>query len=297
MSCDGTTQELHVMIALTGGDFEMGSDAHYPEERPKHAAHVDPFSIDSCAITNAEFARFVEVTGYDTTAEIPLDPISAPGMPDEYFAAGSLVFQMTDGPVDLRDFRQWWAFVPGATWRHPEGPGSTIKGRETHPVVQVSLHDALAYAEWAKKSLPTEKEWEFAARDGAVSVYPWGDRLDEAGIARANTWQGTFPFHNLARDEAPFTVPTNTFQPSRYGLFNMIGNVWEWTVDEFRAAHAPAKSCCTPVSRAVDGKSYVVKGGSFLCAPSYCQRYRATARSPQEARSSTNHLGFRCVSR
>lgn len=283
------------MIAITGGSFFMGSENHYPEERPAHQVNVAPFEMDATTVTNAEFARFVASTNYTTTAEIPLDPASAPGMPDEYFASGSLVFQMTDGPVDLRDFRQWWTFVVGADWRHPEGPGSNIDDRMDHPVVQVSLIDALAYADWAGKALPSEAEWEFAARDGVASIYPWGEKLIDGDHVRANTWQGAFPWKNAA--PAPFSWAADAGQPSRYGAYNMLGNVWEWTTDTYQAAHRPDKSCCTPLLRNVEGNNYVVKGGSFLCAPSYCKRYRATARSPQEGRSSTNHLGFRCVRR
>jgi sulfatase modifying factor 1 len=282
-----------IMTSLSGGRFEFGSDEHYPEERPQRLEEVDAFSIDPCAVSNAEFSTFVEATGYVTSAELPLDPASAPGKPPEYFNAGSLVFHMTEGPVDLRDFRHWWAFVPGANWRHPEGPISNIEERSDHPVVQVSLHDAMAYAKWAEKSLPTEKQWEFAARDGVDTAFPWGDSLTDRGRIHANTWHGDFPWQNTRQKSAPFTAPVDAFTPSRYGLFNMIGNVWEWTLDRYAPAHE-LKTCCTP-TRIVDGQLFVVKGGSFLCAPSYCQRYRPSARSPEEARSSTNHLGFRCV--
>lgn len=283
------------LVQLPGGKFYFGSNDHYPEERPRHTAEIGPFAIELCAVTNTQFAAFVRATNYVTTAETPIDPANAPDMPPEYFAAGSLVFQMTDGPIDLRDFRQWWAFQPGANWRHPEGPGSTIDDRQDHPVVHVSLYDAEAYADWAGLALPTEKQWEFAAHDGVETEFPWGDALDEGGEIHANTWQGAFPWKNLRQDTAPFSVRVDAFSPSRYGLFNMIGNVWEWTSDAYVAVHDPSKPCCSPAI-IEEGKNFVVKGGSFLCAPSYCKRYRATARSPQEARSSTNHLGFRCVS-
>lgn len=283
------------MIALPGGTFLMGSNSHYPEERPAHEVSVAPFEIDATTVTNAEFAHFVRETGYVTTAETPLDPASAPGMPPEYFVAGSLVFQMTEGPVDLRNFRKWWEFVPGADWQHPEGPDSDIKARIDHPVVQISLLDAMAYADWAGKSLPTEAEWEFAARDGAETTWPWGEDLLDHGLIRANTWHGEFPWQNVAKP--PFSWPAAAGAPGRYRLFNMIGNVWEWTSDKYHSAHRPQKNCCTPSPRVIEGESFVTKGGSFLCAPSYCRRYRATARSPQEGRSSTNHLGFRCVRR
>ncbi|MGR3290282.1 MAG: formylglycine-generating enzyme family protein [Paracoccaceae bacterium] len=284
------------MVQLAGGDFDCGSDDHYPEERPRHRSHVSAFAIDVCAVSNAEFATFVRETDYVTTAETPIDPASVPAMPPEYFAAGSLVFRMTDGPVDLHDFRQWWEFQPDANWRHPEGPHSTIDGRQDHPVVQVSLFDAQAYADWAGKSLLGEKQWEFAARDGVETDFPWGEELTTGTTIHANTWHGAFPHQNLYHHTTPFTVPVDAFEPSRYGLFNMIGNVWEWTTDSYTAAHDPDKSCCTP-ARVEGGRNFTVKGGSFLCAPSYCCRYRAAARSPQEARSSTSHLGFRCIAR
>lgn len=274
----------------------MGSDNHYPEERPAHSVKVEPFEIGVTTVTNSEFSEFVADTGYKTTAEIPLDQGIASGMPADYFAAGSLVFHMTDGPVDLRDFRHWWRFVHGACWNKPEGPKSSLEGRQDHPVVHVSLYDALAYADWAGLNLPTEAEWEYAARDGVDSTYPWGENLNPDGKAFANTWQGQFPWQNDQFDHPPYSIPARSYAASRYGLFNMIGNVWEWTNDKFAADHSQTSPCCTP-GRPNDGEQYVAKGGSFLCAQSYCRRYRASARSPQESRSSTNHLGFRCVRR
>ena len=282
------------MKPIPTGQFIMGSVQHYPEERPAHERSVSAFEMDSTTVTNADFEKFVTETGYLTTAEIPLDPASAPGMPPDYFTAGSLVFHMTDGPVNLKDVRNWWSFIQGANWKQPEGPGSSIAGRENHPVVQVSFYDAQAYAYWAGKALPTEVEWEFAAKDGVKTLYPWGEELDDAEF-QVNTWHGEFPWKNEAI--APFSWPANAGIKSRYGLYNMIGNVWEWTADAFYSQHEPNKRCCTPSSGAVEGQLFVVKGGSFLCAPSYCRRYRASARSPQESRSSTNHLGFRCVRR
>lgn len=274
----------------------MGSDRHYPEERPAHLTKVGPFEIGVTAVTNAQFAEFVEDTGYQTTAEIPLEQDHASKMPPEYYAPGSLVFRMTAGPVDLRDFRNWWHFVPGACWHAPEGPGSSYEDRLDHPVVHISLFDALAYANWAGLVLPSEAEWEFAARDGVTTDYPWGDELTPDGVIHANTWIGQFPWNNARTDRTPFSMPAGSFEPSRYGTYNMIGNVWEWTSDKFRANHVETGPCCTP-SPPQTGENYVAKGGSFLCAPSYCRRYRASARSPQEARSSTSHLGFRCVRR
>jgi sulfatase modifying factor 1 len=285
------------LVELPGGDFLMGSDRHYLEERPQHPTRVKPFQMDRTAVTNAQFAEFVEATDYRTTAEIPLDPATAPSMPAAYFEAGSLVFHMTDGPIDLRDFRRWWKFIPGACWRHPEGPKSTIEDRLDHPVVQVSLPDALAYAEWAGRSLPSERQWEFAARSTSDEEYSWGAALNEGDEIHANTWIGSFPFQNDRTETAPFTQSVSAYDPNAHGLYNMIGNVWEWTIDAFQNAHDPGVNCCTPSRTIEQGKNYVTKGGSFLCAPSYCRRYRASARSPQEAHSSTNNLGFRCVGR
>ena len=274
----------------------MGSDRYYPEERPAHPVTVGTFEMGAATVTNRGFGAFVAQTGYLTTAEIALDPGSATGMPPDYFLAGSLVFQMTSGPVNLHDFRNWWQLVPGACWHAPEGPGSSIIDRQDHPVVHVSLFDALAYADWAGLALPSEPEWEYAARDGAETIYPWGKDLTRDGKACANTWNGQFPWQNDRTDHAPFSMPARAFQASRYGLYNMIGNVWEWTGDKFASSHALSGPCCSPGGPR-DGEMYVAKGGSFLCAPSYCRRYRASARSPQEARSSTSHLGFRCVRR
>ncbi len=285
------------MVSVEAGSFVMGSNDYYPEERPEHQEDAAAFSIDQCAVTNNEFAAFINETDYETTAEIPLDPESAPGMSLEYFAAGSLVFTATNGPVPLNDFRNWWKFIAGANWRHPEGPESTIDDRGEYPVVQVSLIDALAYSDWAGKFLPTEKEWEYAARGGIDTVYPWGDELMSNGKHRANTWQGEFPWQNSQADGYAGAAPVNAYGATGYGTFNMIGNVWEWTADAYTNDHNSSKSCCTPKRGANEGQNMVVKGGSFLCAPSYCKRYRRTARSPQEARSSTNHLGFRCVLR
>jgi formylglycine-generating enzyme required for sulfatase activity len=285
------------LVELPGGDFLMGSDRHYLEERPQHPTRVKPFQMDRTAVSNAQFAEFVEATDYRTTAEIPLDPATAPSMPAAYFEAGSLVFHMTDGPIDLRDFRRWWKFIPGACWRHPEGPKSTIEDRLDHPVVQVSLPDALAYAEWAGRSLPSERQWEFAARSTSDEEYSWGAALNEGDEIHANTWIGSFPFQNDRTETAPFTQSVSAYDPNAHGLYNMIGNVWEWTIDAFQNAHDPGVNCCTPSRTIEPGKNYVTKGGSFLCAPSYCRRYRASARSPQEAHSSTNNLGFRCVGR
>jgi len=285
------------MEPTPGGRFTMGSEEFYPEEGPMRQVSVKPFLIDRFAVSNRDFEAFVQDTGYLTTAEIPLDPAGAPGMPEEYFAAGSLVFRMTKGPVPLDDFNNWWEFVPGANWRNPEGPESTLEGREDHPVVHVSYLDAVAFAKWAGKSLPNEKEWEFVAKAGSSSDFPWGDTLSQRGKIMANTWMGEFPWrHNRVKDGI-FTVPIDAFEASRFGTFNMIGNVWEWTSERFHGPHDPAKSCCVPTRPLRDTDRLVLKGGSFLCSASYCERYRPAARSPQEVRASSNHIGFRCVVR
>ncbi len=282
-------------MSVPGGSFLMGSDRFYVEERPAHPAEVDPFHIDRCAVSNRAFAAFVNDTHYVTTAETPLDPVEAPDMPDDCLAPGSLVFQMTQGPVPLHDFQQWWRFVPDACWRHPEGPSSTLDGREDHPVVHVSYLDALTYAQWAGKSLPTEKQWEFAARAGSTADYPWGNSILRDGEPMANTWTGDFPWRHDRVKNGVFTVPVDAFEPSRFGTFNMIGNVWEWTSARFHGGHDPVRSCCAPQGPLRLGDTFVLKGGSFLCSASYCERYRPAARSPQDLRTSSNHIGFRCV--
>lgn len=301
------------MIRLPGGTFRMGSDAHYAEEKPAHEVRVGRFWIDMHPVTNAAFARFVRETGYVTLAERPLDAALYPGALPELLVPGALVFHMTDGPVDLSDVRNWWNYVPGAQWRAPEGPGSDLRGREQHPVVHIAFEDAANYAAWAGKELPTEAEWEYAARGGLEGAeFAWGDELEPHGVPMANTWQGPFPWQNLELDGWAATSPVGTFPPNGYGIHDMIGNTWEWTMDWYAAAHAAAaKSCCVPENPrgpAVEG-SYdphqprvpiprrVVKGGSFLCAPSYCRRYRPAARQPQMVDSAMSHLGFRCVVR
>lgn len=284
------------MARLKGASFQMGSDDFYPEERPARCATVAPFRISPTTVTNQEFGDFAADAGYVTTAEIPLEPDENSGLPDDYYAAGSLVFRRTPGPVNLRDFRNWWQFVPGANWKQPEGPGSSIQNRLDHPVVHVSLPDALAYAEWAGLALPTEIEWEYAARDGAETDFPWGNDLSPNGELRANTWHGKFPYQNDNFSSGPLTMPSRSNPVSRYGLYNMIGNVWEWTTDLFATSTGGNANCCSGKEKNTS-KRYVVKGGSYLCAPNYCQRYRPAARSPQEATSSASHLGFRCVLR
>ena len=300
------------MAWVPGGSCLIGSDEFYPEERPVHPVEVDGFWMDRRPVTVAQFQRFVRATGHVTLAERPLDPADFPDADPSLLVPGSLVFQKTRGPVDLRDFRNWWAYVPGASWRRPEGPGSSLAGRARHPVVHVAYEDAAAYAAWAGRSLPTEAEWEFAARGGRDgSVYAWGDEFAPHGRMLANTWQGEFPWQNLAQDGFEGTSPVGWYPANGYGLYDLIGNVWEWTVDFFARHDAAAEShCCVsrnPRVEAPEGVAVgapgetiprrVIKGGSHLCAPNYCQRYRPAARQGEAVDTSTAHLGFRCVAR
>ncbi|WP_374659048.1 formylglycine-generating enzyme family protein [Phenylobacterium sp.] len=300
------------MRRLDGGEFLMGSDRFYPEESPARRVRVDPFWIDETPVTNRQFAAFVRATGHKTLAEIAPDPKDYPGMPPEMARAGSLVFRMTDRPVWLGDPSQWWEFKFGAYWRRPLGkPGPMAL--DDHPVVHVAYEDAAAYAAWAGKALPTEAEWEFAARGGGDDDYAWGGELAPGGTMMANYWQGEFPWQNLALDGWERTSPVGAFPANGYGLVDMVGNVWEWTCDWYADAQAlaPASPCCAP-SNPKGGAmeaSYdpatpqvviprrVIKGGSHLCAESYCRRYRPAARHPQAIDSSTGHIGFRCVVR
>ncbi|ARS27556.1 formylglycine-generating enzyme family protein [Sphingomonas sp. KC8] len=304
------------MIAIKGGRFRMGSDRHYPEEAPAHDVIVDDFAIDATPVTNAQFAAFVAATGHVTFAETPPNPDDYPGILPEMIRAGSLVFTPPPGPIELRDPFAWWSFTFDADWRRPYGPGSTIDGLDDHPVVHIAYADAQAYADWAGKSLPTEAEWEFAARGGIADAdYAWGDELEPGGVHHANVWQGAFPWQNLGGDGWERTSPVRNYPANGYGLFDMIGNVWEWTADWYADRHAAkdpaASACCVPRNPrgAVETESRdpcmpdlvvgrrVLKGGSHLCAPNYCQRYRPAARYAQPIDTSTSHVGFRCVVR
>ncbi|CAA0117327.1 Serine/threonine-protein kinase pkn1 [Mycolicibacterium vanbaalenii] len=288
---------LTELVALDGGSFRMGSTQFYPEEAPVHTVTVTPFAIERHPVTNAQFGAFVSETGYRTVAEIAPDPALFPGAAAADLVPGALVFRATSGPVDLRDWRQWWDWIPGANWRHPSGPESSIEGRSEHPVVQVCYTDAVAYARWAGRRLPSEAEWEFAARGGATTTYPWGDEAAPGGRLMANTWQGRFPYRNDGALGWAGTSSVGVFPPNGYGLVDMIGNVWEWTTTRFTGRHrlgAPAAACCGP--QAPDPSiSQALKGGSHLCAPEYCHRYRPAARSPQSQDTATTHIGFRCV--
>jgi len=276
---------------IPAGAFRMGSDAHYPEEAPPRNVSVAGFWIETHPVTNREFATFVRATGYTTVAERPLDPAAFPGAPPENLVPGSLVFTRTRGPIDLRHINLWWTWTPGACWRHPEGPGSTLAQRADHPAVHVAYEDAAAYATWAGRRLPSESEWEYAARGGLDgAVYTWGDAPEAASEPRANYWHGDFPWRPAPGYGA--TTPVGSFPPNGYGLFDMAGNVWEWTSNWYggseQASHDPGQPQFSVPRK-------VVKGGSFLCADSYCLRYRPAARRPQMIDTGMSHIGFRCV--
>jgi formylglycine-generating enzyme required for sulfatase activity len=303
------------MAWIPGGAFRMGSEDFYAEERPVHEVAVDGFWLDRHEVTNAQFAGFVAATGYLTLAERPLNPADFPGAPAENLVPGSMLFHRTAGAVDLRDYVNWWAWVPGTSWRHPYGPDSSIEGLERHPVVHVAYEDAEAYARWAGKALPTEPEWECAARGGLDGKkFTWGDDETPGGRLMANSWQGEFPWQNLLLDGYEGTAPVGSFPPNGYDLYDMAGNVWEWTCDWYVPHHGEevVKACCGPARNpriTSPEKSYdprqpqfqvprkVVKGGSHLCAPNYCLRYRPAARQPQMIDTSMSHIGFRCLVR
>jgi formylglycine-generating enzyme required for sulfatase activity len=301
------------MVWVPGGEFAMGSEQFYPEEAPVRRVAVDGFWMDERLVTNEQFAAFVADTGYVTVAERPLDPADYPGADPALLAPGSVVFRRSAGPVDLRDNRLWWEYVLGACWRSPEGGDSTIEGRERHPVVHVAWEDVDAYARWAGKELPTEAEWEFAARGGLQSaIFAWGNDHFPDGQAMANTWQGEFPWQNLLIDGFEGTSPVGSFPPNGYGLLDITGNVWEWTCDYYTTPSQNQHSCCVPSNPRVTAPDdshapagepganlprMVIKGGSHLCAPNYCLRYRPAARQPQMVDTGTAHLGFRCITR
>jgi formylglycine-generating enzyme len=310
---DSTTSGPPGMKWVPGGTTLMGSEDFYPEERPVHRVAVDGFWMDVRPVTVAEFGRFIRETGHVTVAERPLDPEQYPGVDPELLVPGSLVFRKTAGPVRLDDYRNWWKFRSGAYWKQPEGPGATNDGHD-HPVVHVAYEDVEAYAGWAGKEVPTEAEWEFAARGGLDgATFAWGDEHFPGGKPMANTWQGEFPWQNLKADGFEGTSPVGSFPPNGYGLFDMTGNVWEWTSDWFTSRHPDEvdSPCCVPKNPRVanpdvshdvgaPGEQFprkVVKGGSHLCAPNYCLRYRPSARQAQTIDTSMAHLGLRCVVR
>ncbi len=302
------------MIWIASGEFTMGSDHHYPEEAPAHLVRVDGFWIDAKQVTNAEFRRFVKATGYETVAERAPLAEDYPGALPEMLVPGSIVFDQPTARVAMNNHYNWWAWKAGANWRNPEGPGSNLNGRDHHPVVHVAWDDVSAFAAWAGAQLPTEAEWEFACRGGHDGrPFVWGEELAPKGRMLANYWQGEFPWQNLTLDGFDRTAPVGSFRANDYGLYDMIGNVWEWTADWFGDRHELPKSCCSPVAlnpaggdraRSVDPNDpgadiprKVLKGGSFACAENYCQRYRPAARMAHPVDTGTNHIGFRCVIR
>jgi len=288
------------MAFIPGGAFVMGSDRQQPEERSTHFVRVDGFWIDRHEVTNAQFARFVAATGYVTLAERGPDPATHADLPEDLRAPGSALFVQ---PAKAGgDITHWWQYVKGANWREPEGPGSTIAGRENHPVVHIAYEDAQAYARWLGRDLPTEAQWEFAARGGRDESSDLSGAFDADGTPIANTWQGIFPVYNSQADGYVGTAPVACFKPNGYDLYDMIGNVWEWTNDWYVPGHAP-EPAQNPMGpnllqvRLAPGimPSKVIKGGSYLCAANFCGRYRSSARQPQEVDLSTGHVGFRTV--
>ncbi len=300
------------MVWIPGGTFQMGSDNHYPEEAPAHRVTVGGFWIDPHAVTNRDFKKFADETGYVTLAERPANPDDYPGAKPEMLAPSSVMFRKSAGPVDLSNHYNWWTYVAGADWKHPRGPGSSLQGLWSHPVVHVAWEDVEAYARWAGKEIPTEAEWEFAARGGLDGAeFCWGDEYMPGGKAMTNNWQGEFPWQNLLEDKFEWTAPVGSFPPNGYGLYDMAGNVWEWTADWYQDHGKIKKPCCTMENPrggsredSLDARTpgiaiprRVMKGGSYLCAPNYCRRYRPAARMAQTVDTSTCHLGFRCIVR
>jgi formylglycine-generating enzyme required for sulfatase activity len=289
------------MVFVEGGSFRMGSDAFYPEERPVREVAVGGFWMDERPVTVADFRRFVKDTGYVTLAERPPDPDAYPDADPALLVPGALVFHPTPGPVNLDDYSAWWEYVPGAWWQQPEGPTSDVYTRGLHPVVQVAHEDAAAYATWAGKELPTEAEWEYAARGGLDgAVFCWGDEFMPDGRLMANTWHGQFPYQHDRPDQWLRTSPVGSYPPNGYGLYDMAGNVWEWTDDFFASPNDPETPhpCCAPQKPTVaEIPRRVTKGGSHLCAPNYCLRYRPAARQGEAIDTSTGHIGFRCLIR
>ena len=290
------------MVFIPGGTFKIGSDSHYPSESTAEDVSVDGFCIHQYEITNSEFAQFVTATGYVTVAERPLSQEQFPNLSDEQLQPGSLVFEMVDKDAQNISYLSWWKWVPGANWQHPFGPDSNIKGKDTYPVVQVAYEDVEAYAKWAELSLPTEAQWEYAARGGLDdTTYSWGDQYS---ATKANTWQGIFPFFNTKADGYVGTAPVGSFEANSYGLYDITGNVWEWTADWFSMGHQDKSHTHNPTGpsqqESLDPREpgvvkHVIKGGSYLCAPNFCSRYRPAARESQSADTGTTHIGFRLV--
>ncbi|WP_313674874.1 formylglycine-generating enzyme family protein [Mycolicibacterium sp.] len=288
------------LVRIPAQTTALGSDRHYPEEAPVRQVAVEGFQIQKCPVTNTEFAEFIDATGYVTVAERPLNPADYPGAPVANLQPGSMVFHRTSGPVDLRHLSQWWTWTPGASWRRPVGPLSSIAQRADHPVVHVAYEDAEAYAAWAGLALPTEAEWETAARGGLhQATYTWGDEPEQPDQRLANYWHGEFPWRPAAGYGR--TSPVGSYPPNGYGLFDTAGNVWEWTSDWYGDTRA-GDPCCEAGSYDSAQPQFkvprkVIKGGSFLCADTYCLRYRPAARRPQMIDTGMSHIGFRCVKR
>lgn len=313
----GTEQPPEGMVWITGGEFSIGSnfEGAWPDERPAHRVRVDGFWIDKTEVTNAQFEGFIKATGYVTTAEHPPTaeellanaPSGTPPPAEDILVAGSLVFTPTDHAVPLNDLRRWWTWIPGANWRHPEGPGSDLTGRENHPVVHVSWYDANEYAKWAGKRLPTEAEWEFAARGGLINQpYVWGEDPPNESHPQANLWTGSFPYENTATDGFVRTAPVGSFPANGFGLFDMSGNVWEWCNDwydrELYQSRTPKELTFNPRGRLEShdpmrpfATQRSQRGGSFLCNDAYCSRYRPSARHGSTPDTGMSHVGFRCV--
>jgi sulfatase modifying factor 1 len=289
-------------VLVPGGVTTIGSDRHYPEERPARGVEVADVWWDEHPVTNAEFARFVDETSHVTVAEVAPDPADFPGADPAMLVAGSQVFTQTDGPVPLGDWTRWWRWQPDASWRAPQGPGSSWEEIPDHPVVHVGWADASAYATWGGKQLPTEPEWEYAARGGLEGRdFAWGDELSPGGALLANTWQGPFPWRSDDPRGHHRTSPVGSYPANGHGLHDMIGNVWEWTRTRWTPGHTGAvedvSPCCGGAMRMAETDRMVSKGGSHLCSPDYCQRYRPAARQGNGVNDSTSHLGFRCVRR
>jgi formylglycine-generating enzyme len=304
------------MALVPGGTFDMGGDNDQADadEYPKHKVQVSPFYMDITEVTNAQFAKFVEATGYVTTAEKKPDweemkktlPAGTPKPPDSVLQAASLVFRSSSGPVDLNDYSQWWGWVKGADWKHPQGPGSSISGKDNYPVVQVSWDDAMAYCQWAGKRLPTEAEWEFAARGGLINqIYPWGNEHVNAGRPKTNSWEGKFPYLNEQKDGYLTAAPVKSFSANGYGLYDMAGNVWEWCSDLYHYEYYKQLGSAVAINPNGPAKSYdpqeplaekrSLRGGSFLCNDSYCSGYRVARRMKSSHDTGLEHTGFRCV--
>lgn len=309
-------EERTGMVWIASGEFEQGgnNDQAAEDEFPRHKVKLDGFWIDVTEVTNAQFADFVKAAGYITTAEKKPDwdqikqqlPPGTPKPDESVLVAASLIFKPTPTEVSLEDYSQWWEWKEGADWRHPEGPGSDIKGKENYPVVHVSWYDAQAYAKWAGKRLPTEAEWEYASRGGLKNnIYPWGNEPVNSGLPKANFWQGKFPSENTLKDSFYYSAPVKSFSPNGYGLYDMAGNVWEWCADlyhhtyyeDVRSGTVNPKGPSTSFDPAEpNATKRVIRGGSYLCNDSYCSGYRSARRMRSTEDSSFQHLGFRCVS-